>query len=281
MTTMENVKKIIIIIIGSLLIAISMNWFIEPAGVYGGGFTGVAQLFSKASESIGFPISTGIFFTLLNIPVIIVAWKKIGRSFTIYSFLSVATLSFFMQIIPVKAVFSNDILLNAIFGGIIMAIGTGYTLKYGASTGGLDIVAIIVSKYKDQPLGTFFFAFNAVIVITAGYLYGWEKALYTLISLYATTRVIDAIYTRHVKVTVFIVTSKGSALKDAIHERLVRGITTLEAKGAYTNTEKEVFMIVLTRYELYELEKIIHQVDPTAFTNVVQTIGVYGLFRKD
>jgi uncharacterized membrane-anchored protein YitT (DUF2179 family) len=189
-------------------------------------------------------------------------------------------MSFFLEVIPVIHV-SKDILLNAVFGGVIAAVGVGMTLKWGASTGGMDIIAMVLSRMKDKPVGTYFFTLNAIIIITAGFLYGWEKALYTLVTLYASTRVIDAIHTRHEKVTALIITKKSDEMKKAIHDKLVRGITTIPAKGAFTNESKEMMMIVITRYELYDLERIIKDVDPSAFTNIVQTAGVYGFFRRD
>jgi uncharacterized membrane-anchored protein YitT (DUF2179 family) len=154
-------------------------------------------------------------------------------------------------------------------------------LKYGASTGGVDIIVMVLSRMKDKPVGIYFFMLNAVIILTAGLLYGWEKALYTLVALYATTRVIDAIHTRHAKLTAMIITKKADSLKQAIHSKLVRGITMIPAKGAFTNEPKDMMIIVITRYELYDLERIIKEVDPKAFTNIVQTTGIFGFFRKD
>jgi uncharacterized membrane-anchored protein YitT (DUF2179 family) len=107
-----------------------------------------------------------------------------------------------------------------------------------------------------------------------------EKALYTLINLYVSSRIIDSIHTSHVKLTALIVTTKGDELKKEIHSKLVRGITTVNVKGAFTNQERQMLMIVLSRYELYDLERIIRTVDSKAFTNVVQTINVFGEFRK-
>ncbi|WP_108670075.1 YitT family protein [Peribacillus acanthi] len=277
----SEIKKIIIVIIGALLNAIAMNFFLIPAKVYASGFAGVAQLLSSLFATFAsIKISTGILLLVLNIPITILAWKKVGKSFTLYSFLSVVLMSFFMEIIPVVKV-SPDILLNAVFGGVIAAVGVGFTLKYGASTGGMDIIAMILSRMKDKPVGTYLFSLNAVIILTAGYIYGWEKALYTLVTLYAASRVVDAIHTRHNKLTALIITKKSEELKAAIHGRLVRGITTIPAKGAFTNESKEMMMIVITRYELYDLEKIIQSVDPNAFTNIVHTEGVFGFFRKD
>ncbi|EIJ81886.1 hypothetical protein PB1_03065 [Bacillus methanolicus PB1] len=274
-------KKTIVVLFGALLNAIAMNFFLIPANVYASGFTGVAQLVSNiVGEYTPFTISTGIFLFLLNIPVTILGWKKVGKSFTLFSFISVLSMSFFLEVFPVKQV-STDILLNAVFGGVIAAIGVGITLKWGASTGGLDIVAMVISRMKDRPVGTYFFTLNAIIIITAGYLYGWEKALYTLVTLYASTRVIDAIHTRHEKLTAMIITKKPDELKKAIHKKLVRGITRVPAKGAFTNESKEMMIIVITRYELFDLERIIKEVDPNAFTNIVQTTEILGFFRKD
>lgn len=277
----ELAKKLVVVIIAGLLNAIGMNLFLTPAKVYASGFAGLSQLLSQVlGDFLSIHISTGVLFSLFNIPVVILAWKKVGKSFTFFSFLSVAFMTLFLEIVPVKAV-SHDIILNAIFGGLISAVGVGLALKFGASTGGLDIIAMILSRMKDKPVGTYFFLFNAIIITLAGYLYGWEKALYTLVTLYVSSRIIDAIHTRHVKITAFIVTKNGAEVRKAIQERLVRGITSVPATGAFTNENKEMLMIVITRYELYELERIIKKVDPGAFTNVLETVGVFGLFRKD
>ncbi len=273
-------KKFVIVIIGALLNALSLNLFLIPANVYASGFTGVAQLLSSIFAFASIHISTGILLFVLNIPVTILGWKKVGKSFTIYSFVSVATTTFFLEMIPINPL-SEDILLNAVFGGVIAALGIGFTLKWGASTGGLDIVAMVLSRMKDRPVGNYIFILNSVIIVTAGLLFGWEKALYTLVTLYVSTRIIDAIHTRHEKLTAMIITKKGDELQKAIHSKLVRGITTLPAKGAFTKEDKEMLIMVITRYELYDLEHIIREVDPQAFTNIVETTGIFGFFRRE
>ncbi|MFB3169063.1 YitT family protein [Neobacillus sp. 179-C4.2 HS] len=277
----QQTKKIIIVTVGAFLNALAINLFLIPANVYSSGFTGVAQLLSKVlSEQTPLNISMGFLLLLLNIPVAILGWLKVGRSFTIYSFLSVALSSLFLELIPITQV-SKDILLNSVFGGVILAVGVGLTLKWGASTGGVDIIAMVLSRMKDKPIGSYMFVMNAVIIITAGFLYGWEKALYTIVSLYASTRVVDAIHTRHAKLTAMIITKKADELKKAIHSQLVRGITMIPAKGAFSNESRDMLMIVITRYELYDLERILAEVDPNAFTNIIQTTGIYGFFRRE
>lgn len=271
----KEAEKVIINIAGAFIIAAALNFFLIPANVFASGFTGISQLLATV-----LPISTGIILLLLNIPVTILGWMKIGRSFTIYSFLNVLLTTFFLEALPVWQ-FSPDILLNAVFGGVLLAVGAGLTLKWGASSGGLDIVALVLSRFSDRPVGIYFFALNSIIVITSGWLFDPEKALYTLVTLYVSSRVIDAIYTRHVKLTAMIVTKQSELLIQAIYERITRGVTRIPAKGGYSADDKEILMIVITRYELYELKQIIKEIDPEAFTNIIETAGIFGLFRKE
>ncbi|API91036.1 UPF0750 membrane protein YitT [Virgibacillus pantothenticus] len=274
-------KRIAVVIFGALLNAISLNFFLIGANVYASGFTGAAQLVSSVfNDFIGIGVSTGILLALFNIPVAILGWFKVGKGFTVYSVISVLCTTLFLEFIPMIEI-SEDIILNAVFGGVIGGTGIGITLKVGASTGGMDIVAMVLSRMKDKPIGTYFLMLNAVIIAFAGILYEPENALYTLLTLYVTTRVIDAIHTRHEKVTAMIITRKADELQAAIHKKMVRGITILPAKGAYTKTDKDMLYLVITRYELFDLERIINEVDPHAFTNIVQTTGIFGFFRRD
>ncbi|KGX87763.1 YitT family protein [Pontibacillus litoralis] len=274
-------KRIMVVIIGSLLNAVALNLFLMEANVYASGFTGAAQLMSNVLRDFaGISISTGIIFFILNVPVIILGWYKVGKGFTIYSLISVVFTTMFLGIVPIMQV-SPDILLNAVFGGVIAAVGVGMSLKLGASTGGMDIVAMVLSRIKDRPIGTYFFILNGTIITLAGLIYDWEKALYTIVTLYVSTRVIDAIHTRYEKVTAMIITTRAEELEQAIHSKMVRGITTVPARGAFTKEDKNMLIMVISRYELYDLERIIKEVDPNAFTNLVQTTGVFGLFRKD
>ena len=273
-------KRVFVVIVGALLNALALNFFLIGADVYASGFTGIAQLLSTVFSEFGVDaISTGILLLLLNIPVAILGWFKVGRYFTIYSFISVACTTLFLEFIPIIS-FSNDIMLNAVFGGVIAGIGIGITLKWGASTGGSDIVAMVLSRVKDRPIGSYLMLINGVIIVLAGYLNEPENALYTLLGLYVSTRVIDALHTRHEKVTAMIVTKKTDELQQAIHDTMVRGITILPARGAYSKEDKSMLVLVITRYELYDLERIIYEVDPHAFANIVQTTGIFGFFRK-
>ncbi len=274
-------KRIAVVIIGSFLLAISLNFFLIEANVYASGFSGAAQLLSSVfKDFLSMNVTTGILVMILNIPVLIIGWFKIGKGFTIYSILSVAFATLFLELLPILSI-SDDIILNAVVGGVIGGAGVGISLKYGASTGGMDIVAMILSRLQDKPIGIYFLSLNAVIIIAAGILYEPENALYTMLTLYITTLVIDGIHTRHEKVTVLIVTSKAEELQQAIHKELIRGITIIPARGAYSKADSNMLYLVITRYELYDLERVISENDPNAFTNIIQTAGIFGFFRRD
>ncbi|MCT2535619.1 YitT family protein [Aquibacillus koreensis] len=275
-------KRIIIVLIGALLNAIALNFFLISANVYASGFTGMAQILSSVFSDLLHiqGLSTGIILLILNIPVAILGWIKVGRGFTIYSFISVLFTTICLEVLPIVQI-SPDIMLNAVFGGVIAGVGIGITLKWGASTGGSDIVAMVLSRVKDKPIGTYMMVINGVIILLAGIIYEPENALYTLLALYVTTRVIDVLHTRHEKVTAMIVTTKADDLQKEIHNTMVRGITILPARGAYSKVDKNMLFLVITRYELYDLERIIQEVDPNAFTNIVETAGIFGFFRKN
>ncbi|MEZ7171027.1 YitT family protein [Sporosarcina sp. OR05] len=274
-------KRIIVVIFGALLMAVSLNFFLINANVYASGFSGAAQLVSSIlDDQLGVFVSTGILLFIFNIPVFILGWFKVGRGFTIYSIVSVVFTTLFLELLPVLSL-SDDIILNAVFGGVIAGVGVGLSLKLGASTGGMDIVAMVLSRLQDKPIGVYFLLLNGIIIVLAGVLYEPENALYTMVALYVTTSVIDMLHTRHEKVTAMIITHKADELQQAIHDKMVRGITIVPAKGAYSKEDKNMLYLVITRYELYDLEQIINEVDPQAFTNIVQTVGIFGFFRKE
>ncbi|SFH61649.1 YitT family protein [Pisciglobus halotolerans] len=274
----EQFKIIFFIFFSAITNAVALNNFFIPANVYASGITGVAQLMSDAMRDfLQFKVEVGILILLFNIPIAIIGWIKIGRRFTLYSFISSLLISVFMLILPVKAL-TPDPIMNALFGGVIAGLGIGFALKYGFSTGGMDIISMVLAKTTGKTIGTLMMAINVMIVIIAGFLYGWEYAFYTLLSIYVVTKVIDAIHTSHQKITAMIVTQDPQAIVSSIHSKLIRGITVIPAKGAFSQTDRSVLMTVITRYEMYDLEQAVREADAAAFVNFMQTTKVLGEF---
>lgn len=277
-----KLKNLGIMIIGVFLYVLAMNMFISPANLYTGGVTGIAQLIiAFTSSAFGIQLSLGGLIFLLNVPLLYLAWRSIGKRFAVLSILTVVLQSIILELVPMGK-FSDDILLNAVFGGVLIGVGVGMILKIGASTGGTDIVSQYISMKFNGSFGKYSFGINAVIILLAGITQGWETALYTIISIYITSVVVDRIHTIHQNLTLYIVTSKEDEMIDAIQKQLYRGITVLEGRGAYTKNNKSVLMIVLSSYELYEALAVIKMVDDHAFTNVVRSEMVQGHFvRKE
>ncbi len=195
-------------------------------------------------------------------------------------FLTSFLTSILAVVLPIQTL-SHNPLLSALFGGILTGVGVAYPLKYGFSTGGMDIIAVILEKTTGKTIGTLMIAINMVIVLVAGTLVGWENAMYTIISLYGMSRVVDAIHTRHQKLTAFIVTTKPDDVIDGLKATLIRGVTILPAQGAYKRRPGAVLMVVISRYELYELEHVVKTVDPGSFVNLVSTVDIEGNFYDE
>lgn len=276
----HKLQNIIITLIGSFLYAVGISWFIIPAGLYTGGFTGIAQLLSDFLDyQVNIKIPISMLWFGLNLPIFYIGFKSVGRRFTFLSIVSVIFGAIILEFIPVYVI-SQDRMLNAIVGGVITGIGVGITLKVGSSTGGMDIVSQYLSYKGDKSVGQYSFGINFFIVVIAGALNVWEIALYTIINLFISSIVVDKIHTRHHKLTLLIVTEHREALVKAIHSRIIRGITTIPAFGAYHQKEKDVLLMVISSYELYNVIAIIKEVDPTAFTDVIKSQNIFGNFLK-
>lgn len=274
MTKGTILLQVTMIILGSILLAFAYNVFLLPHKVLSGGITGIAMILGITT-----PLNTGVINFALNIPIMIAGYIHLGRKFICYSILSVATISISMMYIPLEAI-ADDPLLSSVFGGVVAGIAIGIVLRASGSTGGFDIVTLLILKKKDMPLGTMGFALNSVVIFISGFLFEWELALYTMASIYVVGKVIDAVHTKHVKLTLMIVSTKGEELQEALLQHFSRGITCVKGTGAFTHKEKDILYMVITRYELTDVKRIIKSVDEKAFVNITQTIEVMGAFRR-
>lgn len=263
-----------LVLIGSLLIAVAFNLFLIPHELLSGGLSGIAMM-------IGYITGTNIgwLYLILNIPVLVWGWFLLGRRFIALSILNVAASSLFMQLLPIRSV-TDDIVLGSVFGGIILGFGTGLSLRYGGSSGGFDIIASIVSKRRDLPVGMLIFLLNGIVILSLVFFKNdWNLALYSLLSIYTAGKVVDIVHVRHVKITAFIITNKTEEMLEKLLKHR-RGVTVLKTRGAYSKEEKDMLMTVRTKYELADLRKMILSIDPKAFVSIVETIGIIGDFHR-
>lgn len=267
-------NKILAIIIGSIIVGVAYNMFLIPHKILSSGLSGIAIMLGIIS-----PFNTGILNFLLNLPLLILGVLKLGKQFISYTILSVVVLSISLYVIPIHAI-STEPILSSLFGGVLTGAGIGIIFRASGSSGGFDIIAMLLQKKNDFPLGTLLSAMNAVVVVISGFVFGWDAALNTLVAIYATGKVIDTIHTNHIKLTLMIVTNKGDELKTKLLANLYRGITMMDGQGVYTGQERKILMTVITRYQLTEVKGLINEVDPDAFVNITETTEVVGMFHR-
>ena len=272
------------IIVASVILAFAYNMIILPMDIQNGGLTGVGMIISHVAVKMRgadtLLANTGMVILVLNIPVFILGFVRLGRRFVVRSVVSVVVTSLAMQWIPLKAV-TSDPILAAVFGGVIVGACIGIILKLGGSTGGFDIIGVVITQRRQFPLGELIFVLNAVVVLISGFTSNWNTALYTMLVIFVSGKVIDMLHTRHIKLTLMIITLKGEILRQRLLDELYRGVTVLDVEGGYSHKKRKMLMMVISHYELSDVKRVIREADPTAFVNIVETREVMGLFYKD
>ena len=189
--------------------------------------------------------------------------------------------SFFIQIVPV-VVLTQDPIINALFGGVVMGTGVGFALKNNISSGGTDIVSLTVRKRTGRNVGHISFMVNGVIMLIAGLTFGWTYALYSMITIFVSGRVTDAVFTKQKKMQAMIITSSPEKVIEKIHKRLHRGATMINgAEGTYNHQEKAILITVITRAEYNDFKDIIQKTDPQAFVSVAENVHILGRFVEE
>jgi len=262
------------LIMGSLIVVVGFNLFLIPHEVLSSGLSGISMILGMIT-----PVNTGLANFILNLPLLIIGYKQLGKKFITNSIFSVIIISLGLYFVPVHAI-ATDTILSSIFGGALTGLGVGIVFRCSGSTGGFDIIGIIISRKRDFPIGFLLSTMNAIVIVISGFLFDWDSALNTLVSIYVTGKVVDAIYTDHVKLTLMIITGKGQEMRQHLLNNLYRGLTIMDGVGGYSNDKRNVLMTVISRYELNEVKNLIKEVDPHAFVNITQTIEVMGLFHR-
>ena len=278
----DYTTKLSVSIVYAILASVAMNFFYQPGNIYSSGITGLAQILTTLSTRIvGFNIPVSITLYALNIPLFFVAWRKIGKKFTIFTFLTVTLTSVFMQIVP-QTVMSDDPIICAIFGGAVMGSGIGFALKNGLSSGGLDIFSITIRKKTGRSIGSISMYFNGLIIFVAGYLFGWQYMFYSALSIFVSGKVTDAVYTKQKKMQVMIITKNPDAVINGIQNKMRRGITIIhEAEGAYRHDKQTLLLTVVTRFELPALEAAMKDADSSAFVSISDNVKILGRFYEE
>lgn len=277
LSSTKILTRALFMLIGASLVSVGLEVFLVPNQIIDGGVVGISII---ASHLTGW--SLGIFLFLLNLPFLFLGYKQIGKTFAVSTLFSILIMSIGTKLLHHVQAITIDPLLAAVFGGIIVGVGVGLVIRSGGSLDGTEIVAILFTKKLPVSVGEIVMFFNVFILGSAGLVFGWNNAMYSLIAYYIAFKMIDiTIEGFEESKSVWIISEDHQRIGESIISRLGRGVTYLNGEGAYTGNEKKVIFCVITRLEEAKLKSIVEEVDPKAFLAVGNIHDVKGgRFKK-
>lgn len=272
--------RLFVVVIASILFAWNLCCFAKTANLFPGGFSGLSLLLQEIIFNfLHIRIPYTIFNIVLNLFPIYIAFKYIGKKFTLYSILTIFLSSIFVDILP-QYIFTQDILLVSVFGGLINGFAISLCLNVGATTGGTDFISIFLSQQKGIDAWNYILLGNAIMLIIAGALFGWPIALYSIIYQFCSTQIIQMLYKRYKKETLFIISDKSDKIYHAIKELTNHDATLFKGIGCYEEKEKTLIYSVINAEAKRQLIPLIRSIDPHAFINIVKTEELSGRFHN-
>jgi uncharacterized membrane-anchored protein YitT (DUF2179 family) len=273
-----SIVDYVLIVIGATIQGVALRLFLIPADLASGGVSGIAQLVNHYTHW-----QIGLMVFLGNIPLFALGWRFLGgRRFAQRSALAVAVFSLVTDLIPRLGLLptngiTDDILLNALYGAIVSGAGYGLVYRARGTSGGSDVIARILTHSRGIPMSQSYLAVDAIVVLSAGFVFGWKQALYALIALYVSGIISEGILEGRGTVrTVLIVTTAAATISERVLEDLERGVTFLQGRGAYTGDERTVVYCVITRSEVAQLKAIVREADPQAFVVIGDAYEALG-----
>ena len=267
--------NVVLLTIGALVAALALEVFLIPNTILDGGVTGISIIISKLSH-----IPLSLLVLILNIPFIYIGYKNLGKRFLGRAVYSMVVFSIFLHLFEKMDAFTDEILLATIFGGVILGAGVGFVIRFGGCVDGTESVAIVISKKTNLSVGQVVLIFNLFIYGTAGFMFGFDRAMYSLLTYFITFKVIDFVSEGLEQAkAAMIITEKGSDLSKEIYKKLGRTVTTIKGKGLISG-DKEVLYCVLTRIEVFELRKIVEDMDRSAFVSITDVTDIIGTHIK-
>lgn len=259
------------LIVGSLIAAAALECFLIPNTILDGGITGISIIIYKL-----FNIPLWLLVVVLNIPFILIGYKNLGINFLYRTLISMISFALFLSFFELVQPFTEEILLATIFGGALLGLGVGIIIHFGGCVDGTESVAIVISKKTSLSVGQVVLFFNLIIFGVAGFIFGFDRAMYSLLTYVITFKVIDFVSEGLEQAkAAMIITSKGTDLSKEIYKKLGRTTTTIRGKGLISG-EKEVLYCVLTRIEIFELRHLVEEMDESAFVTILDVSDIIG-----
>ena len=271
----NNALPFFAITIGALIASFSLEEFLIPSTILDGGVTGVSMILNQL-----FGKGIGIFIIVINIPFFLIGLKQLGWRFLVRGVYSIVLFSVMLEVFRDLPQVTSEPLLGVVFGGVTLGAGVGIVLRYGGCLDGTEIVAMLISKKTDFSVGQIIFGINIVIYAVAGILFGWDRALYSLLTYFISFKVIDMVEEGMEQAkAVIIITNEGKSVADALYKNLGRTCTLIEGTGLVSG-RKVVLYCVVTRIELPEVKRIVHDGDESAFVTISDVSEIVGAHIK-
>lgn len=269
----------LMIIVGTGLMSLAINSVFDAAGMVTGGFSGIAIIIKAWTKNLiegGIPL--WVTNCVLNLPLFVIAWKVRGFSFIKRAILGEISLSVWLAIQPVWNLAGNDLLLSALYGGVIQGVGIGLVFLGGGTTGGTDMMAAIIQKFlQHYSIAQIMQVIDAMVVLVGMYVFGVHKALYAIIAVYLVTKVSDGLIEGlKFSKAAYIITGKPKEISDMIINDLDRGVTGINARGMYSGQDKLMLFCVVNKKEIIMLKEKVDKIDPDAFVIVTDAREVHG-----
>ncbi|MDE5985655.1 MAG: YitT family protein [Eubacterium sp.] len=279
-----KIKNILMLIAAGIVNAVGVTIFIAPVKLYDSGISGTSMLLSQLTPDF-LPLS--FFLLILNIPIFLFGLKKQGVEFTIYSIIAVGTYSLFAWLITdilpidvsiVSPLAGKDLFLCALFGGLISGIGSGLAIRFGGGMDGIDVLAVIFAKKIGITVGTFIMIYNVILYIICGIIIqSWILPLYSIVTYAAALKTIDFIIEGFDRSkSAMIITTKHEEICEKLSATFENGITILDAKGYYSNSDKTMIYFVINRFQVGKMREIVHSIDKNAYISITEVADVFG-----
>lgn len=276
-------QNFIFLIIAGTINAFGVTVFLAPVKLYDSGISGTSMLLSQITPEF---LTLSVFLVMLNIPLFIIGLKKQGFAFTVYSVFAVGIYSFMAYLItdvlPIDVSFASplagdDLLLCALFGGLISGVGSGLTIRFGGAIDGIEVMAVIFAKKLGITVGTFVMIYNVILYVICGFVMGsWILPLYSIVTYGAALKTVDFIVEGIDRSkAVMIITEKEKEVNAAILEAFEQGTTKIAAKGGYSNTDKTVIYFVVNRFQISRLRSLVHNIDPKAYLTINDVADIF------
>ena len=267
---MREAFSYVMLVAGAALAAFSIEEFLVPCTILDGGIVGISIMVNNLSG-----ISLSILTLVFNVPFLIVGFRKLGMKFIAKSAVAMVAFSSFLEVFAPLTDMTQDYLLAVCFGGVFLGVGVGFVIRSGGCLDGTETVAIFLNRSFNFPVGRTVLFINVVIYTVAGFLFGFDRAMYSLLTYFITSKVIDFVETGVEQAKAAMITNEGRGIADAIYRKMGRTVTILEGEGLISG-KKVILYCVLNRFEIYELRQLIKEVDTSAFITVSDVSEIIG-----